>query len=629
MPKRRLVEELSRLSQREIIKKTVETYPPQWIVIQETLQNALDAIQRSGKKQGRVEIVLDIDKKEVQVLDNGIGFPFNLNLLGFGGTDKTATDATLGGEIGVGLKVVIFSTTELDLKATYIDTATGALKDWHASLRDGQRYLNMLVDDVDVNYDEPVNSASTETSTRLRYSFSDERILQFAESIYNDYMAQKLIHDDLASSPLDKFKLAVEHYFRTTGYAANINNLLGVDQTVPTEINLNISCQKSLDRLSEGLKQLFEKNPNVQVSFKNKFWDIEESIQRARKGAPRPTVLKASYPTEGGDIGNYNVNYVYAQKFTDWPAFAKLLSNRRMRDPPDASKYKYVFDQYIAGANLVVGARDVLRKYVVGIPRMHIIAASGIPSTHDVNPPRDVGELGFVNNIHFIINLRTRLTYGKQTIKNPWLLGKINEFFRDAFRSVLKNTARNITGKVEPAPLPIVTPSAEFVSRPNLDVPGLTIKKEPWEEIEVIALFYELIGRGYLKEYETWGLMARETYDGKMLIYYPGISMSTPLSDNDLSTIEFKVRLSDLIDDIDEGRKRTEDMKMIIVWEDDFTQAFPHGHMHFEVINVEGTEIEDFCLPHVEKCLHDRRSASKVQILELKRVTDQLKAPKT
>jgi len=226
--------------------------------------------------------------------------------------------------------------------------------------------------------------------------------------------------------------------------------------------------------------------------------------------------------------------------------------------------------------------------------------------------------------LYIFVSLKTRLTYGKQTIKNPWLLGKIYKLFRDAFRSTLIHTAKGIVGDVSEA-LPPIVPAVEIISRPNLDLPFLSIKKEPREEIEVIALFYELIGRGYLREYETWGLTTRERYDGKMLIQYPNISITAPRSDRDLNAIEFKVYLSDLVDDFEKGRKRAEDINFIIVWVDDFIQQYPKGHVDFEVINIEGTELESYAVPRVEKCLHARRTGTKIQILELKSIVEGLK----
>src|SRR5438132_1039614 len=139
MPTKRLVEDLSRVSTREIIGKTVETYPPDWIVIHETLQNALDAVQKSHKHAGSIRVSLDLDSGEVEIKDNGIGFPHKLNLLGFGGSDKGPTDWRVGGEIGVGLKVVIFSSERFQLNATYTDEGTGSLRNWTGQITNGYR----------------------------------------------------------------------------------------------------------------------------------------------------------------------------------------------------------------------------------------------------------------------------------------------------------------------------------------------------------------------------------------------------------------------------------------------------------------------------------------------------------
>ena len=400
MPKKNLIQDLTRLSQRAIIRHTIDTYPNDWIVAHEVLQNALDAIYRSGKKEGSIELKMDLDKEEVEVWDNGMGFPFDLNLLGFGGSNKPAEEWKLGGEIGVGLKVVIFSTKNFNLESIFINPEKGIIQKWRCQISDGCNYLKELTDDVSVEYDDPIDLRTGETYTDIKFNFpkEDKRLFDFVKNIYEEY--DGLIHDDLADTPLKKFKLALEHYFRTRGYAANVNNLLHVEQTVPTTINLSISC-KEPKFPNEGLNELFQENPKISVKFKNSFWDPEEAIERTRKGGSRPAVLKIPFPEDGGYIGDYSTNYVYIQKFTDWLTFKKLLSNPQTRHPPDMSEYQPYFDSYIFGAYLVVGSREVLRKYLVGIPRMHFIAAAGVPSTHDINVPRDVGGLGFVNNIHF------------------------------------------------------------------------------------------------------------------------------------------------------------------------------------------------------------------------------------
>ncbi len=628
MPSKQLIEELSRVSTRDIIGKTVETYPADWVAIHETLQNAMDAIQRSRKDSGHISVTMNLDAGEVEISDNGVGFPFNLTLLGFGGTDKSSTDWKFGGEIGVGLKVVIFSSERFQLDATYLDETSGKLRKWNCEINHGSRYLNGQVNDVEVQYQEPRDVSASNTGTVIRYGFPDQdKLVSLVNSIYDDYVGASLVGDHFAVSPNDKFKIAVEHYFRTRGYAASVNNLLGIETTSPTDIDLVIKASQSVtaERLRPGISQYFSGN-GLKISFRNRFWDAEEAVsQRTRGGVSRPYVLTTTFPNTEGNIGNYNENYLYVQKFSSWDSYQKLVANQRLRNLPDLTRYQNFFQQHVAGIYLVVGSRENLKKFMIGVPRMHVISASGIPSTHDINPPRDVGELGFVNNIHFVVNLRARLSYGKQSIKNPRLLGTVNEFFRDAFRTTLRNAARGITGTVEPPPTPIVTPSISTVSRPDLGLANVSIRKEPIEEVELIALFYELVGSKLLKEYETWSLMRSETYDGRFLIKYPGLNVGSPQSDNDLSNIEFKVRLSDLVDDFDEGRKSPGAIKLIIVWRDDFGSVYRKGHANYEVIGVAGTEVEDYALQFVERCLHDRRTGGKLQILELSKIVEKLK----
>ncbi len=627
MPVRKLVQDLSRLSQRDIVRKTVETYPNSWIVVQEILQNALDAIQKSGRTQGKVKVQIDLDNRIVEVYDNGIGFPFNLQLLGFGTSGKGAEDWSVGGEMGVGLKVVIFSTENFSIDAVYIDQQTGQARKWDCRITNGWKYVQGTVDDIDVDYSDPAANGN-ETYSRIRYVFpNSDRLTSFLQEIYDKYLASGMIQDDLAQSELDKLKLALEHYFRTEGYAANVNNLMSSAQgSVTTDIEIKILCGDESSKLfTNDFQSLLVQNRQVELSFKNRFWNIQDAVERTRRGVSRPTILTAPFPDQGGEIGNYNQNYVYVQEFPDWASFKRLLQNQRMRSPPNPEDFKPFFDRYIIGAYVVVGARETLKKHLIGVYRLHPVAASGIPSAHDIHVPSDVGALGFVNNIHFIINLRARLSYGKQTIKNPWLLGQVNGFFKDAFRSTLMHTAQSITGVVEAPPPPITIPVSSLVSRPDLEVPSLSVKKEPVEEMELIALFYELAGKGYISDYETWSLTSKQVFDGKFLIRYPGVQIAAPHSDNDLSNIEFKVKLGDLIDDFDQGRKNPSELKLIIVWENDFQTAFPSGHTHFELVDIQGTEMEEYCLNYVQECLHDRRDARKIQILELKKAMSRIR----
>jgi len=412
MPIKDLIRDLTSANcLRNIIRASVETYPPDWIVIHEALQNALDAIQRSNKEQGHIEVDMDLDNELVQVRDNGLGFPFKLELLGFGGTDKDPEDLKLGGEIGVGIKVVTLSSERFELESVYNDS--GTLKEWKCEISDGIKYLKYTKDRVDVSHTDPTPSTKAETYTVVRYKLpSDEKPLSnFICSIYDSYIDSGLFDDThLAKSLVDKFKLALEHYFRTTGYAANVNNIIGVETTKEVNIVLRVFCH-NVSSLDERLKPIFSTSPDVEVKFKNQYWDAEEAILRTK---PKPGILTQPPFPPGGDIGTRSAEYVYVQKFKEWSQLKNLVSLLRGRDAPDLDKFEKLYKRWIIGAYLIVGSREILRRYLIGIPRLHIIAASGILSTHDLSIEGPIGGLGFINNIHFVISTKAKPSYGKQ-----------------------------------------------------------------------------------------------------------------------------------------------------------------------------------------------------------------------
>jgi DNA topoisomerase VI subunit B len=192
-------------SQRSVVEKTIRTYPNEWIVIHECMQNALDAVAISGKERGQIKVVMNLDEEAVEIRDNGIGFPFDLSLLGFGASSKSSDNWNIGGEIGVGLKVVIMSSKEFTLAATY--RKQGKLRRWVCQIKDGYKYPRGLSDDVEVCYAEPVTVEGTDTGTTVRYSFPEDRVGRFVETLYDNYIRQNLIHDDLASTIEGKFKI--------------------------------------------------------------------------------------------------------------------------------------------------------------------------------------------------------------------------------------------------------------------------------------------------------------------------------------------------------------------------------------------------------------------------------------
>jgi hypothetical protein len=600
-------------NQTSIIKRTIETYPEEWVVIHETLQNSIDAIQKSDKQEGEIKITFNLDSAEIEITDNGKGFPFDLKLLGFGGTDKDSQDWNLGGNIGVGLKVVIFSTKKFELLA---NTKENTFK---CNISDAYKYISGEVKSVPLKYENIVEK-NADTGTTIKYQFNSDAIYEFIKKVANEYAS--IVSEDVAKSDLDKFKIALEYYFRSHTYAGNISRLLNAAGNKKVNIKITLLCTPSFDfdklnawKLPDVLKQ----NNKVEINFQNKFWDITESLDRIQGKTSRPALITQDLP-EGGRIGNYNTNYIYVKDFINQTDFGRLIKNDIIRDPPSAAAYATLFSQTL-GIHIVIGSVETLRKYLIEDSRQ-FIAASGIPSSHYLIKPSRGGELGYIANIHFVIDLKSKLNYGKQTISNTQLVGLASKFFSDAFRCTLKNVAKAIVGS-EPGGTSYVTSSNEdIVNRKDLGLNGISIIKEPTSEVETIALFYELIGASHLKGYETYLISSHDTYDSKMMIKFPNITASNTVDvGRDIKTAEFKFMVKGLVQDFESGKKRAVDISLLIAWDDDYTNTHPD----YEVISLTGTEIEDYRLDFVKTCLHYRQTGHKIQILLLKDVIKEIK----
>ena len=100
------------------LKHTIDAYNPTQIVIGETLQNAIDAIvEADNKSLQKIKINLDLDQRAITIIDTGSGFPNDPSLLFLGGGTKDAENPKLFGAVGVGIKVVLFSSEEFRLQA--------------------------------------------------------------------------------------------------------------------------------------------------------------------------------------------------------------------------------------------------------------------------------------------------------------------------------------------------------------------------------------------------------------------------------------------------------------------------------------------------------------------------------
>lgn len=606
-------------NQRGLILRTVETYPDPWIVVHEALQNGLDAVQRSPNTSGHIQITINMDEQRIKVRDDGVGFIPKLEYLGLGGTDKSSQDWNLGGNIGVGLTVVILSTKQFEISSVFEN------KKWTCQITDAYKYLTGESANVPISFTEPVELVDHEDShTEIIYSFPDNKVVSMINQVYADTCTE--ISGKLTNETLHKFVLGIEHYFRTQSYAGNVSRLTGLEGCKPTNISITMEITRA-DTLAqitdESLKELLAANPSVEVNFENKYWDMREAIGRARPGTSTPAVIDNVIQPGGRVGGPYSQNYVYVKSLTTEDEFKSLLINPHLKITPDVEGYQSLFNQ-LSSIYMVIGSVPILSDFLISDPTQ-FIAASGIPSAHLLDKPSRGGELGYLANMHVILNVKSKLNYGKQTITNTRLVSLASRYFNDSFRATLKNVAKEFVGSLPQVAPPLLTPPTDIITRQNLGVPSLSIVKEPiaGKEQEVIALFYELIGQKYFTEFKTYALSSFDIYDGRVMIRFPiQDEFTTPTIDEHVPRIEFKVHVSDLISDFEEGKKRASDLALVVAW----VQDYQNTHQDYEVIEITGTSLEDYGLQHVSQCLHQRSSGNLVQILVLRDVINGIKS---
>lgn len=595
---------------RKLVQKTVDTYPLEWKVVQEAVQNAKDAIQKAGKP-GTVEITLDVGQQSVTVTDNGCGFPPDLDLLGIGGTDKDDPyEAFISGNQGVGIKAVIFSSSSFKL-----DSVHGGRR-WQAWIDGANRYLTGERPILKIT--DPVESPDA-AGTKVEYSFAEDWVTQFVNDVLTRHVP--MVREHLCKDPADKVRLAFEFHFRSFSYAGDVQRLLGYEGIFPITFRISLVATggppPSLDSV---LAQLLGDEQTLEVRFPNKHWDFQEAVARTRERAPKPTVIDTELP-EGGKIGSYNERYAYVAKLTKREQYEALLRNPNLRKPVDPASYAPLFDQ-LDGIYLVIGARPTLFDYLLGPPRQ-FISASGIPTSHVLSGPTRGGEASYVaNNIHFIANVRSRLNYGKQTIPNPWLVGMVSRFFDDAVRATLRNVATAIVGHqlgsssaddIESS----LAVETDILGREDLAGGKLGFKKIPHDENALIAIYSELVGRGVLNGYHLYSLSSKARYDGRGTMRIPTHEdIPEPSSDADLRNIEFKLQLRDLIDDFEEEVKFPNEVSLIIVWDD----QLPPTITDYEVVDIEHTPDADRAMAGVDKCLICKRVGRFIQMLVIKDV---------
>ena len=601
---------------RKIAARTVETYPVPWKVVHETLQNAKDAIRHSGK-QGTIDILLDVANQSVTVKDSGSGFPRDNELLGFGGTDKDDDpDWCLNGRQGVGLKSVILSSKYFSIDAVHKGER------WSLRIEDADKFVEggnptFAIDELGATNDP--------SGTEVTYSFRDTLVSQFVTEVLTQQIPY--VTEYLASNDSEQIAIALESYFRSYSYAGDLNATMGLGSPVGTNIKIQLVAASAPLGSVPGYLETQLKSGRIECEFKSGLWDLTEAVGRTKPRRNRPAVLSQSLPP-GGTMGRFNENYVYVKTFTSEAEYRQLLDNPNLRRPADPSKYESLFRQ-LRGVYVAIGSASILSRYLIGSPRQ-FIAADGTPTAHVLPGPTRGGDASYVsNNIHFVANIDAKLNYGKQTVSNTRLVGLVAEYFSEAVRATLRNVAISFVGSMNISSsghdLDIDRETEkDVISRPTLANGLLHFKRIPRDENALIAIFFEILGRGDLPGYHFYSISQKAKYDGRATAKLVNTSdMPTPDSDTDLHNIEFKLELEDLIDDFEHEVKTPSEIQLVVVWNDTIRSSITD----YQVLDIDYTPDADRRMHGVEKVLHCKLQNRMIQMVVVQDLSRELVTP--
>ena len=569
-----------------IIRDTIETYSGQWRLVHEAIQNAHDHIQLNDNiREGQIEIHLFVGSNTVSIKDNGTGIAiekFN-NIFLIGGSDKTEAEfrKILKGSQGVGIKSTLFTSKFFRVETVHKNYT------WKYELKECYKFQEPKFRiELDAPSTKPSSSLSGSTFT---YSLKDYTVQDFINDMVREYCeATKVDPTTHIIENTDELKIVLETYFRTNTYLGCTQTMLGLNAALkPIEVKviLDFDSRDPKDYESINLEycrffsneDLF--NKRILHSFPAKYLDVLEIHANIRRHE-RADKIYHDFREVLNNPPDQTTKKLLVQKF-DKTTVKSLLSRPKKNnqtgqiqfeeDRTRLRKHKSALDT-INGMYLIIGQKSYLLKYF-HVGTRQSISVNGLPTNISLSLP--IGALAYLNNIHLVLDVDCTLGFGKRNLPSR-TKGSLDAFYQEAW-NMLRRVVPLVIGQradVDPSDIPTWDKSEELDNYRDSSNPfrqlNLFFRNKPKEEQEVIALFFELIGRKLLKGYFPFRVGGKTIYDGLFYIdRNQGETIAQNIKSKDLKFVEFKYSISRLLRDLDDQIKFLDDIDLLICWEND------------------------------------------------------------
>jgi hypothetical protein len=604
------------------LRQTLNAYSPTQVVIGEALQNAIDAVVSAGLGPNKITVRIDFDTNTVSVKDDGDGFPNDVNLLFLGGARKRIPSKKLVGQVGVGMKVVIFSTSTFRVPMRNADGV------FALAIDNASDFDKSPPPSLDIPDSFPTDSSSTfvGNGTEVKYTIDvnprDLLVDMVSEAVeacglnQNDTFIGSLGHHKNASVFPNRFAALLAAYLRRFSYAADVLNLLKQkDELSGTKIEVSLKCSDPVARFGTRVGELFDGITDFEFNVRPTY------LLASEWASPAPAASKPGLAHDALGDGGQNLTRhfrAFNELVLTTPAqYESLLRNARGNLPSNIDEYRSNLFPRINGLVLTIGRIPHLEQFLPAGAR-RVISANGTVTSHDLDVTRGRNQ-EYVRCFDLVVDVDAELNYGKTQITDMHLVGRIRRYVDDAYLATIQAGTGKWVGKIQTGP----TPTDVYLGRPDLPAADLVTRKIPQDENDVIGLFFELLGRGALAGYQIFGLSQSDRYDGRALIIRHGSTEFPPMppTDDGFDTVEFKLHAMAVVAEFESGEKSSNDIQVLVAWDEGSTLSPRFG---FDDITNSSLHSPDDVVPGATRVLVDTTTGTEIQVVLLSDLVDAL-----
>lgn len=605
--------ELLRLNYIHQLRQTINAYLPSYIFVGEALQNALDAVRDGGPGNHRIEVVMDFDARSVSVRDSGPGFPDKPNLLFLGGGEKQGR--RLAGMVGVGLKVVLFSSERFSLRSTNADKSLKVEIEGAHRYGDSPPPTITLPDPTHLPVD-PAPAITTGTGTIMEYRFPAGT--GNTAGVPEQYLRDVLDDSFTGATPdfhesLDNAVAKKEFPSRLAALiASHLRRFLYLGSTVERDefgkLTVEVTVKGSAGSLGP-LADLADGKSAVTFEVPPRYFTVDTSLGWATP--PKPVLQSNPLGDGGSNLTKTKLGFnrtVYSSP----DEFKLLLTNARGRVSPQFSEYETKLFPKLESVTVTIGRIPQFNAYLPG-GSQRVISSRGVVTQHSIEISSGQNQQ-YVRCVDLVVEVDADLNYGKTLLTDMHLVSNVRRFINDAYGATLQNAARNYVGTIRtatPDPVP-------FWGRARLtDAGTLTAATVPYDENDVIALCFELCGRGVIDWIRWFGLSSWDRYDARAVLKRESDrdDLLDDPRETDLRVVEFKLRGASIARDFDRDEKVISDVDLVICYEIGASPIDAFQVVPWDNSTLHQNGVEPY--PGVDSVLLDTVSGQEVQILAL------------